>query len=399
MTEDPTRHLIREMIHEILLQESLQSDWNSLVEYARTPYSVILTESELRGSLITEGLIDNIISVFDWTKEKLAGGFEKIKSLGGKVFEAFQKIIAKIFETMQSGKEAFEFVTSFTSNTVNQIKGKFIESFGELKEWISSVKEFLFKDIFETASKDPKILNQLKESHDIDSSFEGKNLKFLLENQNTSLKAEFISQLKSNPTAAAELASGSGREALGDLVTALVRTTIKNKPDLVKRLREKIFSSPFMRGPKGNFIVSLINFTGISINAAGDKIIELGAKLWQSIKNLLAGQTINIEKNDQNLINDELFPEIIGSLIGGESVIEKFSRSLMGDLKSLGDIFIATIKQIAIVISGKLENKFDDICSSLSIPQNISNQIKNVLKTTLNIATNTARIANSTSNT
>lgn len=385
------------MVQESILQEDLQSDWDALMEYVGTPYSTLLTEGDMRGSLITEGLIDSLISVFDWTKEKLAGSFEKIKSLGGGVFAAFQKIIAKIFETMQAGKQAFEFVTSFTSDSIKKIKEQFSQSIEELKNWISTAKEFLFKDIFTVAGKDPKILDQIKESIDVDSLLKNKNLSFLLENPQpqTDLKTEFIEKLKSDPAAAAEIAGGEGRAALGALVTALVRTTLKNKPDLVKTLREKIFSSPFMKGPKGNFIVSLINFTGTSINTAGDQIIQLGAKLWQSIKNLLAGQSINIEKNDQNLINDELFPEIIGSLIGGESVIEKFSRSLLGDLKSLGDIFIAAIRQIAGVIGEKLESKFDDICSSLSIPQNISNKIKSTLKGTLNIATGAARVANS----
>lgn len=152
-----------------------------------------------------------------------------------------------------------------------------------------------------------------------------------------------------------------------------------------------------MKGPKGNFIVSLINFTGVSINASGDQVISLGAKLWQSIKELLKGQVITIQKNDQALINDELFPEIIGSLIGGESVIEKFSRSIAGDLKSLGDIFIAAIKQISLVIGEKLQSKFDDICSTLGIPQNISNQIKNALKAILDITTTGARLTNTTS--
>lgn len=396
MIKQSARDLIKEMTHEILLEEKMWSDWDALTHYARAPFGMPLTESiDIKGSLITEGLIDSLISAFNWTKEKLAGGFEKIKSLGGSVFDAFQKIIAKIFETMQAGKEAFEFVTSFTTDAIQQIKEKFTDSFEELKNWISSAKEFVFKDIFTSASKDPKILNQLKEEKNINSLIKGKNLQFLL--SEADVKTEFINQLKSNPAAAAELAAGHGRAALGDVVTVLVRTTLKNKPELVKQLREKIFSSPFMKGPKGNFIVSLINFTGVSINASGDQVISLGAKLWQSIKELLKGQVITIQKNDQALINDELFPEIIGSLIGGESVIEKFSRSIAGDLKSLGDIFIAAIKQISLVIGEKLQSKFDDMCSTLGIPQNISNQIKNALKAILDITTTGARLTNTTS--
>jgi hypothetical protein len=351
-----------------------------LSRYARTPLGAPLTESiDFHGQLLAEGLFDGLIKAFDWVKTKVSSGIssalEAAKSAGGKIFEATKKILILVIESIPGGKAALDMLTSFSAEIAEKI-GSMINSAKEnFEKWLSSVRVDMLGATLEAANESgvtEELANKKTEA-----TLKSKSLRVISENQEGE---NILKKILDDPAAAAQMLVGGARGAAGQTIRLLIKLVFRKKPELIGILRKKFMDNDFMKSKAGAFLVRMINFSGLSLNAPLETLIDMASKLWETIKSITTG-SLNVARTDRELINDKSFPDLIGSLVGGDSAIENIAKTIALDPEAIHKLISSSISRLSEAIFEKISGSLDELLGPLNITGPIAAGVKKVFST------------------
>jgi hypothetical protein len=412
--KEHVERLLRSAIKEILVNENLlakptqdtTSDWYALMQYARTPVGQPITESiGARGELLAEGLVDGLVNALNWTKSKLAGGIEALKNMGGKIFDYSKKLFALIIESIPGGEEALDFLINFSGKMVEGLADMFNKAKESFAKWLSSMKgpilTFVFKEAQESGVLD-EIKAEMQKKGSKKESFHrvAKGKRLISENENAAAGADVIQVISADPQKGVDLVANGARAGIGKLVTLIIKRTLqRSSTKILHILRKKIFfGSEFLKSKAGVFMVRIVNLLGMSIDASLENMVKMASRVWSSIKGFTGGGGGGVDignRADMEFFDSRSLPDLIGSLIGGESVIEKTLSAGFGDVKSLVDIISSAIKKITEKMVEKLSGSFDTLLEKVGLdPQGkIAQAIRKALGFAESVAHGAARVA------
>jgi hypothetical protein len=306
------------------------TEWELALAYSKG--GAILNESlSNRGRLLVEGLWQGIVNAFNSTGQAIGKGAKAILKTTGEELAAAGKCLMSLLEKIPGGKDAFEFLKDFTTESANKVKGYVSEAAKEFGSFLIDNRDKILGAVFEVGSTDTGVMAKLKELIEKGKKDFG--------DQVDKVK-EFFNDFKSNPAKAAK-SFFNLRKILGSIIAGVVGMILKNNKTVAKKIVGVFDSAGFTKSKLGMFFLNVLSF--FSTDMGGEEVLEAAGKMWTSAKKLVSDK-IDLENRGRVLL--EMIPKIVKGLVGGGSSLEAVIRSATGDPQAMTDLFTNATKMI-----------------------------------------------------
>jgi len=273
-----------------------------------------------------------------------------IKQYGKKAYDLAKKTVIATLDEIKGdnaslGEAIFDMLTGFTEEVASELTNAVGGAFNQFVKFLYSKRDQIFEELLSHARAkgvEEGVKNLFSELSKSD------------EKAIESLK-EVWELLKTNPLKAFAKVE-SLRGIAGKILKGITNMVLKAFPQVGNKISNEILGTDMFKGPTGRVLVKLIVVA--TTDMTDIKIIKAAGSLWKSWKNR-NNSGINIEHMGR-LFRDNL-PDIIGALAGGKSGLEGVARTLMGDLKGLGNL----IKNAITLAFNYMRKNLDDALSKI----------------------------------
>lgn len=319
LEQQETERLVREYVRDALYGESLLSEWDVAIAYAKN--SLLSESANARGKMIVEGFLDKLADAASWAGQKVGGAWEKVKSAGGEAYEAASKAVMVAIEKIPGGKLAFEMIKEFSSDVADSVKETIDEGIEQFKTFIEESKDKIIEIVFSEGSGDAA----------------GKIEELMKKAQGPGL--EFLKKLKESPTeAVGEILSG-GREVVAKIASVVAKVIMDTSAKVKASLQKFVAGAAFLKGKAGVLMIRLM--TLLTSDMGGEKVIEAASKVWEAVKGLAKG---GAKIGDALKEIMENMPDIVLGLLSGKSPIEGVLRAAIGDPSAASNLIKTAIQ-------------------------------------------------------
>lgn len=337
----------------VLTTERRMSDWDIVRAYAGvgSHRRHLLTEAQvIRGGILSESLMTGITAALSWVGGKTAGFAGAIKQYGKKAYDLAKKVVIATLDEIKGdnasiGEAIFDMLAGFTEEVASELTNAVGGAFNQFVKYLWSKRDQIYQELLSHA-RDKGVEEGVKKLFSELSKSDEKAME--------SLK-EVWELLKTNPLKAFVKVQNL-RGIAGKILKGITNMVLKAFPQVGNKISNEILGTDMFKGPTGRVLVKLIIVA--TTDMTDIKIIEAAGSLWKSWKNR-NNSGVNTEHMGR-LFRDNL-SDIIGSLAGGTSGLEGVARTLMGDLKGLGNL----IKNAITLAFNYMRKNLDDALSKI----------------------------------
>jgi predicted KAP-like P-loop ATPase len=213
-----------------------------------------------------EGLLQGVASAASWIGIKFGAAAQRLKTMGKDALDAAGRALTFLLEKVPGGKEAFEMLKDFSSDTAEKIGDYIKEALSEFAGFLIEKKNDILTVVFKGAS-DPGVVNKIKE-------LANKAAEDVKEKADEIMG--FIKSIMSNHIKAVKMLFAS-RETLGKIAQKIVAIILNFNKKIRKSIASAIIGAKFFSTKPGMLVMRLM--TLLSADMGGEQVIVSASRV------------------------------------------------------------------------------------------------------------------------